>query len=385
MKKIIVLMSCLLWSATAFAADITIDTTMTDQEIITAIESAQAGNTVLIQPGTYQVRLYIQNHGTAQNPITIKGVDPNNRPVFDYTGKDVELWPGTVKPEEPEEWLSWYAIVNQGNYVVMQDLVVKGARRSGAAASAGIYNGPKGTVREPADDGTQPLNFILRNVEITDCDDGFNSTGLNTLVENCYLHGNGYPDQITGRHNAYIHGGSITFRDTVFENALSGQHITNRAQLMTIDNCTFGEMGSFPFLMLTPKADMTDGVEFEQRMIIRNSQISGIRHNGLGLSKMIEVINVNKYVGLKQYLRLYNNTFVGAPGSKGVIVALIREAGTAAMGLTSIGNSYENYGDFLRLSPGENINDSFYKINVRDVAGFENNYPIGAIELLLLE
>lgn len=375
-------MLCFLWSATAIAASIIVDDTMTDQDIITAIESAQAGDTVLIQPGTYQVRLYIQNHGTAQNPITIKGVDPYNRPVFDYTGKDVELWPGTVKPEE---WFSWYAIVNQGNYVVMQDLVVKGARRSSAAASTGIYNGPMGTHREPAEPGTQPLNLILRNVEITDCDDGFNSTGLNTLVENCYLHGNGYPDQITGRHNAYIHGGTITFRNTVFENALSGQHISNRAQLMTIENCTFGEMGSFPFLMLTPKADMTDGVEFEQRMIIRNSQISGIRHNGLRLIKMIGVINGNNYVGLKQYLRLHNNTFVGAPGSKGVIVALNREPGTATMGLTSIGNSYENYGEFLRLSPGEDINDSFYKIQVRDVAGFENNYPIVAIQLLLLE
>ncbi len=381
MKKIIVLMSCLLWSATAFAADITIDTTMTDQEIITAIESVQAGDTVLIQPGTYQVRLYIQNHGTAQNPIIIKGADPNNRPIFDYTGKDVELWPGTA-----EGWFSRYAIVNQGNYVVMQDLVVKGARQSGGTASAGIYNGPKGTITEPAALGTQPLNFILRNVEITDCDDGFNSTGINTLVENCHLHGNGYPERLTSRHNANIHGGSITFKDTVFENALSGQHIFNRAQFMTIESCTFGKVGAFPFLMGTPKADMTDGVEFAQRMIIRNSHISAVRLNGSAVSKMIGVNNVTNYVGLKQYLRLHNNTFVGAPGSRGDVVALYRATGTAAMGVTSSGNSYENYNKFLALSPpGEDINDSFYRIQVRDVAGFEYNYPIVAIPFLLLE
>jgi hypothetical protein len=59
------------------------------------IESARAGDEVLIAPGTYKFRVYLQAQAPASNPIVIRAADPTNPPTWDLAGTLVENAPGS--------------------------------------------------------------------------------------------------------------------------------------------------------------------------------------------------------------------------------------------------------------------------------------------------
>src|ERR1700691_5073325 len=61
----------------------------------TKIEAAVAGDEVIIAPGAYAFRVYLQNQGTAAQPIYIHAQDPTNPPVWDPKGTDVAELPGS--------------------------------------------------------------------------------------------------------------------------------------------------------------------------------------------------------------------------------------------------------------------------------------------------
>lgn len=354
-----IFLACILLS-TIFGYDPATATTVSvspSPDIYTAIESAATGDVVELAPGTYQVRLYLDTPG-----VTVRAADPANKPVFDFTGQDCNQWPGSVS-----DWKASYGIVIQANDVVLENVIVKGARVAGVTGS-GIYVGPLGTVKEPATPGTMPENVTIRGCEITDCDDGINSCGVNVLVEDCEVHGNGDKavGALSGDHNFYVQGGSIAVRNCNIYHALSGQNFNTRAQDTLIENCILGDMASYPILVSTPKATATNGVDHIQTVTIRNCQISGIRHNGLGLSKFMEVANASNYAGLSQYVVLENNVVTGADGGAASIIYLHRYSGTKALGVKSTGNTYRNFGKFLRLNSGEVATDPVYAIDVQD-------------------
>ena len=56
--------------------------TVTTNDNISKIESAQAGDEVVISPGTYAFRVYLTRAAT--NTITIRALDPANPPVWDF-------------------------------------------------------------------------------------------------------------------------------------------------------------------------------------------------------------------------------------------------------------------------------------------------------------
>jgi len=59
----------------------------------TKIESAQAGDEVVISPGTYAFRLYLTKPAT--NTITIRALDPANLPVWDFGTNLLDNAPGS--------------------------------------------------------------------------------------------------------------------------------------------------------------------------------------------------------------------------------------------------------------------------------------------------
>lgn len=360
MKKLLcAIIIFLITICTANAAVVNVYPTMSGTEVYATIEAAQPGDTVSVEPGVYRVRLYLDTPNVA-----VVAADPANKPLFDFSGQDCNTWPGSIPQTD---WKAAYGLVVQANDVTLDGLVIKGARVAGVTGS-GIYIGPLGVVKEPATPGTMPVNPVLRNCEITDCDDGINSCGVNVLVENCEVHGNGdaAPGALSGDHNFYVQGGSIVVRGCNIYHALSGQNFNTRAQDTLIENCILGDMASYPILVSTPKATMTNGTDHTQTVTLRNNQISGIRHNGLGLSKFIEVANASNYAGLSQYVVLENNVVTGADGGAASIIYLHRYSGTKALGVKSTGNTYRNFGKFLRLNSGEVATDPVYVIDVQD-------------------
>src|SRR5947209_15666284 len=61
----------------------------------TKIESAKAGDEVVIAPGTYSFRVYLTAQASSTNPIIIRAQDPANRPVWDFGTTLVENAPGS--------------------------------------------------------------------------------------------------------------------------------------------------------------------------------------------------------------------------------------------------------------------------------------------------
>lgn len=340
---------------------------MSITDSIMAIEAAGAGDEVIIAPGTYKFRVFIAG---GKNPL-IKALDANNKPIFDYTGQNCDLYPGTLTT-----WLKRYGWVIQGSPVI-ESIIIKGARYSGSSGvSAGVFVGPDTMYAEPAPIASFPDHITLNGVEISDCDDGISGTAKLLELNGCKLYGNGLPGVITGRHNIYCQGGTLLVKNSTFDNAVSGSHINARAKALIVEDSTFGTFGAFPINVLTPKADMTNGVAFTQTATFRRCNVSGERNGDLGMSKAFALDNSNNYNGLRQELTLENVNYVGEAGNTGVVVAMYRGTGTTGMGLTVTGGSYSNYAKFLRLSTGEVPTSSFYTINV-DPAFWDDSLPSG--------
>src|SRR6476661_1226676 len=79
----------LLTGVSAQAAQITVTT----NDNYTKIESAQSGDEVLISPGTYGFRVYLTKAAT--NTLTIRALDPANRPVWDFGTNFLDNVPGS--------------------------------------------------------------------------------------------------------------------------------------------------------------------------------------------------------------------------------------------------------------------------------------------------
>src|SRR6185503_11244824 len=66
---------------------------VTTNDNYTKIESAQAGDEVVISPGTYAFRVYLTKPAT--NTITIRALDPANPPVWDFGTTLLDNAPGS--------------------------------------------------------------------------------------------------------------------------------------------------------------------------------------------------------------------------------------------------------------------------------------------------
>src|SRR6476469_7256408 len=67
--------------------------TVTTNDTYTKIESAQAGDEVIISPGTYAFRVYLTRAAT--NTINIPALDPANPPVWDFGTTFLDNAPGS--------------------------------------------------------------------------------------------------------------------------------------------------------------------------------------------------------------------------------------------------------------------------------------------------
>src|SRR5262245_27375825 len=80
---------CLTACPQALAAIITVTT----NDSYTKIESAQAGDEVVISPGKYAFRVYLTRAAT--NTINIHALDPANPPVWDFGNTFLDNAPGS--------------------------------------------------------------------------------------------------------------------------------------------------------------------------------------------------------------------------------------------------------------------------------------------------
>src|SRR5579859_7548330 len=68
---------------------------VTTNDTYTKIESAKAGDEVVIAPGVYSFRVYLTKQAAVTNPISIHAQFPTNPPVWDFGTNYVENAPGS--------------------------------------------------------------------------------------------------------------------------------------------------------------------------------------------------------------------------------------------------------------------------------------------------
>ncbi|MBI3899717.1 MAG: hypothetical protein HY308_15685 [Gammaproteobacteria bacterium] len=316
---------------------------ITTNNLIKKIEAANPGDTVLISPGTYHSRLHLTKNGTAGYPIFIKALDPSNRPVFDYTGKNVSDWPGSEGPASYNSnsaraaWLigscGVYNPINGqcqwvgGTYYTIDGIVIQGARHDAVDSTGGIRYG-----------GADHLT--VRHCRFYDNSMGIMGGGTWTLIEYTEFDSNGVQgtDQ---SHNLYIFGGdNFTLQYSYSHDSVGGQNFHIRARNATVAYSWFENAGDYEGDMMTdsaaydPNYDGTQALLFIGNVVIQNP-------NPGNQTKLITMYN-DTGATINMSMTVLWNTFIfkdaGSNGGNGSGVIQLGNASMVSSTLTFSNN-----------------------------------------------
>jgi hypothetical protein len=276
---------------------------VTPQDSYDAIEGAQAGDEVVIAPGTYAFRIYLEAQGTASRPIVIHAEDPQDPPVWDLSGDLVENAPGSYTAGDRGRGC-WQ--LSGASNIELSGIVVTGCH-NGARNAAGIryYNGSTG--------------IVLRDVLFRDNDNGLTggTEDSEITVEYCEFDSNGNLEASAATHNIYIYGGVFTLRYSYVHDPIHAQNFHIRARESLIENNWFARAKSYAGDLMTSDDYGGDG-ELTQNMNFRgNVVIQGEQDNR---SQIIAVYNDEAPPeGLTLNVNASYNTFIGSGTRAGFV------------------------------------------------------------------
>ena len=297
-------------------------------EVYSKIESARAGDEVIIAPGTYTCRVHLAAQGTAERPITIRAEDPANRPVWDFGSKLVEDAPGSYKAGDRGRG-AWQ--ISGGAFYRISGIVFKGARCA-SRNSAGIryYN--------------HTTDLLIRDCIFRSNDDGLTggTQHSDATVEFCEFDGNGNADAKDPTHNLYIYGGFLTLRYCYVHDSAqaSGANFHIRAEQSTLEYNWFARAANYEGDLMSNddfNHDKTGG-PFVQTMLLRGNVFLQGAHPG-NHSHIVVAYNDTKLANLTLNLIAINNTCVAngirGEGGEAAFVRLSNSDGTAMSAIVS--------------------------------------------------
>jgi MYXO-CTERM domain-containing protein len=189
----------------------------------TKIEGAGPGDEVVIAPGTYAFRVYLQKPAPAGQPIYIHAQDPTHPPVWDLSGTLVEDAPGSYTA--PDKNRGCWQVSGGTNYHI--DGIVFENCHAADFDSAGLryYSGATG--------------LLLTNCLFQNNDNGLTggTEGSEATVEYCEFAQNGNTSASTSSptHNVYIYGGTFAMRYSYLHDPLQAENLHCRAVTSTIE------------------------------------------------------------------------------------------------------------------------------------------------------
>ncbi|MBN1611607.1 MAG: hypothetical protein JW940_33540 [Polyangiaceae bacterium] len=276
---------------------------VTPSDSYDAIEGAQAGDEVVIAPGTYAFRVYLEAQGTASDPIVIRAEDPNDPPIWDLSGDLVDNAPGSYTAGDRGRGCWQF---RGASNIELSGIVITGCHNA-AGSSAGIryYGGSTG--------------IVVRDVLFVDNDNGLTggTEDSEITVEYCEFDGNGNLQASAATHNIYIYAGTFTLRYSYVHDPIHAQNFHIRARESLIENNWFARAKSYAGDLMTSD-DYSGSGELTQTMNFRgNVVIQGAQDNG---SQIIAVYNDEAPPGaLTLNVNASYNTFIGTGTRAGFV------------------------------------------------------------------
>ena len=298
--------ACALASIASAAHGATIEVTPADS--FAKIEGAKPGDEVIVDPGTYKFRVYLQTKAPASQPIVIHAKDPANPPVWDLNGGNVEDAPGSYTAGDRGRGCWQFSGAEN---IQVSGIVITGCHNADFN-SAGVryYETSKG--------------IEISNVVFRDNDNGLTggSQDSEITVEYCEFDRNGNLNASTSApsHNIYIYGGTFTLRYSYAHDAIQGQNFHIRAHDAVIEYNWFSRAKSYAGDLMTD--DDNDGTTAAtQTMTLRgNVIVQGSTQSNT--SQIVAVYNDAGAANLTLNVKLLYNTFVGTTGGRAALVHL---------------------------------------------------------------
>jgi hypothetical protein len=277
-------------------------------------ESLEAGDTVLIhwRPEAYKGKFVICRAGTAEKPITVRGVPGPDGQLPMLDGR------GATHRAEIDYWNADRCVIKVGGarkpadmmpaWIVIENLDVSGAREQFSSLVNGKevpYVGSASCIYFEKCE-----NFIVRNCILHDSANGFftASQTKDGLVEGCHIYGNGLEGNIYV-HNNYTHTHNLTFQFNHFaalRQGCSGNNLKDRSS-GTVVRYNWIEAGNRQLDLV--EGGMVDDPRYRETFVYGNILIE---HEGEGNPQMVHYggdnNNTERY--RKGTLYLYNNTCV---------------------------------------------------------------------------
>jgi MYXO-CTERM domain-containing protein len=252
------------------------------------IESAVAGDEVVVAPGTYSFRVYLEGQGTAQDPIIIRAEDPNDRPVWDLDGDITANFPGSYGGGDRGRAI-WQIT---GSHYYVSGIVFRNG-------SDGVGDG--GGIRFKFSD----------QVTLHDClfqfnDNGIQGAGTGTLVEFCEFDRNGLPGSPDGSHNLYIHGGTLTVRYCYIHDARRSQNMHIRANASVFEYNWITRSASYMGDMMPCTMDPCDT---QHTMLLRGNVF--VRGTPTNDGQVFVMYNDQGDPDVRFSFTMVNNTIIG--------------------------------------------------------------------------
>lgn len=279
------------------------------------IESARAGDTVLIAPGVYRYRLNLTNSGTAELPIVIRALDPSNRPIFDYTSSahDVTGWPGSYPATTGDAYRSAWRVT--GAHYIIDGMIIQGANN--ASNKWRIHNNTAGLRYLNAD------YLTVRNCRFFNNDMGVQGGGSHTLIEYSEFERNGDPSSDQS-HNLYILGGNdFILQYSHLHDSVGGQNFHIRARNATLAFNSIQNAADYEGDMMTNQAKYDLGADGVQNLhLIGNLVVQ--KPNPMNGNKLIVLYNDGDPRKPTMNLVAVGNTFVFRDPGKATDSAVVQ-------------------------------------------------------------
>ncbi len=274
------LLSALAFAATGFAARSAAAAVVnvspaSGSTAYTLIEGAKPGDEVILAPGTYAFRVYLQQQAPASNPIYIHSQDPSHPAVVDLSsasGGLVDDAPGSYTAGDKARGC-WQ--LSGATNIHIDGIVFQNCHASDND-SAGIryYNGTTG--------------FLLTNAVFKSNDNGLTggtigsdgTTQSQATVEWSEFDANGNlaASASSPTHNIYIYGGDFTLRYSYLHDPIQGQNLHCRAITSAIEYNWLSRAKSYTGDLMTnddyannPTGTLSQSMTFRGNVIFEGS------------------------------------------------------------------------------------------------------------------